>query len=196
MIRRHRARRHSHGFSLIELMVALVLGLLLTGASLGLLLAQLAEQRRQLLELRLTQDLRAAADVALRDLRRAGYRGDAADAVWQDGGGQPPPNPYSLVHPPAGSSTTAAGYAYSQGREDGVVSNDERPGLRHNSSNRSIDLRLSGAAIAPGSGDTWQALTDPAQIRITRVEIRHDEETISLLERCRVNVCPAGAGDC
>jgi type IV pilus assembly protein PilW len=189
-------RRHRQsGLGLVELLVAIGLGLFLVSAAATLFLAQMAEQRRMLLATRLTQDLRAAADLAVQDLRRAGYRGDAEGGVWQ-ADSEPTPNPYTVIYPNAGGSDSAVGYSYSRDAEDHLVTSNERFGLRLNSSSRTLDLRLSGAAIAPGSGDNWQALTDPKQIVVTRVLVRHDDQSMSLLTRCQATSCPTGSTDC
>lgn len=179
------------------MLVAIALGLFLVAAAAALLVAELAEQRRMLLETRLTQDLRAAADLAVHDLRRAGYWGDATSAVWQPGAATAlPANPYSLVYPSAGNRDSAVGYAYSIDTEDQLVTSNERFGLRLNAANHTLDVRRSGAAIAPGTGDRWEALTDPAQVRITRLQISSSEQAVSLLARCRITTCPSTATNC
>jgi type IV pilus assembly protein PilW len=179
------------------MLVAIALGLLLVAAAAALLVAELAEQRRMLLETRLTQDLRAAADLAVHDLRRAGYWGDAATAVWQPGTDAALSiNPYRVVYPSAGNRDSAVGYAYSIDTEDQLVTSNERFGLRLNAANHTLDVRRSGAAIAPGTGDRWEALTDPAQVRITRLQISSSEQTVSLLARCRIATCPSMATNC
>lgn len=178
------------GLGLVELMVSLALGLFLVASGAALLLGQMTEQRRQLIELQLTQDLRHATDLIVHDLRRAGYQGDAAAALRAT-------NPYTPIHPAPGDSTTAAGYSYHLDSPAGTVGSNERPGIRLHPTNRTLDLRTSGAATAPGSGDTWQALTDPARTRITALQIRHDDQTTSLLPGCRITTCPTdSSGTC
>lgn len=60
------------GLSLVELMVGVVVGLFVVAAASLLVSGQLAENRRLLIETQMQQDLRAAADIIGRELRRAG----------------------------------------------------------------------------------------------------------------------------
>lgn len=71
------------GFTLVELLVGLALGLLVLAAALTLLAQQTHEQRALLVEARLMQDLRSAADLVARDLRRAGHWADSGAGNWQ-----------------------------------------------------------------------------------------------------------------
>ena len=68
---------HQRGLSLIELMIGITVALFIAAAGGSLLVGQLREHRALALEARLTQDLRTAADLITRDLRRAGYWGNA-----------------------------------------------------------------------------------------------------------------------
>ena len=77
--------------SIVELLVGLAIGLFIVATGLTLLTGNLRENRSLLLEARLMQDLRTAADLVSRDLRRAGYWGAAVDGVWSDGASSVPP---------------------------------------------------------------------------------------------------------
>lgn len=59
------------GVSLIELMVALVAGLIVSGAALALIVAIIKSNADNIRATRLTQELRTTAEVIARDLRRA-----------------------------------------------------------------------------------------------------------------------------
>ena len=63
--------RNVRGFSMIELMVALVLSLLVAGAVLALVLAIIKSNRMTLQATRLNQELRATLAVVAADIRRA-----------------------------------------------------------------------------------------------------------------------------
>jgi type II secretory pathway component PulJ len=97
-------RRSTRGFSLVELMVALVAGLVVVGAVLALVVAIMESNRETLQATRLNQELRATLAVIANDLRRARSVEDPLTVAMAAGG-----NPYSAV------STAAAGcvvYAY------------------------------------------------------------------------------------
>ena len=66
--------RSNQGFTLIEIMIALALGLLIIGAAFAYFLSTLATSKAILAQSQLQQEIRATADLMQRDLRRAGYR--------------------------------------------------------------------------------------------------------------------------
>ena len=72
MLRQYRATpRKAAGFSLIELMIALVVGLIVVGAVLALIVSMIRANNQTIQATRLTQELRATAMVIASDLKRA-----------------------------------------------------------------------------------------------------------------------------
>jgi len=101
-VRNHATRQR--GFSLVELMVAMVLGLIVSGAVIALMIAIIHSNRLTLQSTRLNQELRATLAVIANDLRRARAVDDPLSMAVVPGG-----NPYRAV------STATAGcvvYAY------------------------------------------------------------------------------------
>ena len=70
------------GTSIVELLIGIAIGLFIAAGATLLLTSQIGDTRRLLLEAQVQQDLRAAADLMSRDLRRAGYWGNAYRHVW------------------------------------------------------------------------------------------------------------------
>lgn len=176
----HRQR----GFTLVELLVGLALGLLVVAAGMLLLAQQLHEQRALLIEARLMQDLRTAADLVARDLRRAGHWGDSGAGVWS-APSTPLTNPYAALAP-ASAASDAASYAYSRdATENHALDGNEQFGLRLR--NRAIELQL-------GAGN-WQALTDATLIEITALTITPTSEEIDLGSMCN-KPCPEADATC
>jgi prepilin-type N-terminal cleavage/methylation domain-containing protein len=104
------ARVPARGFSLVELMVALVAGLIVVGAVLALVVSIMESNRETLQSTRLNQELRATLAVIANDLRRARSVEDPLTVAVAVGG-----NPFAAV------STSTAGcivYAY-EGALDG-----------------------------------------------------------------------------
>jgi Tfp pilus assembly protein PilW len=64
--------RRNAGFSLVELMVAMVLALIVIGAVIALVLSMMRANNQTISATRLTQELRATAALMEADLRRAG----------------------------------------------------------------------------------------------------------------------------
>jgi len=86
----------TRGLSLVELMVGITIGLIVVAGATLLAASQLSENRRLLLETQVQQDLRAAADIIAREVRRGGYNATAHLNIWSpdEPTTQPSSNPY------------------------------------------------------------------------------------------------------
>jgi type IV pilus assembly protein PilW len=118
MLTFHSRRQRSGGVSLVELMVALVLGLIVAGAVLALVVAIIRSNRQTLQSTRLNQELRATLAVIANDLRRARAVDDPLTIAMQPGG-----NPYQAVRASmltADDGCIVYGYDADEDR-DGVV---------------------------------------------------------------------------
>jgi len=174
--------RTARGLSLVELLVGLAIGLLISTAGASLLVTQFREHRSAMIEMRLMQDLRTAADIVARDLRRAGHWGDAAAALPAAGASAPITNPYAALAP-SDAASNAVSFSYSRDTaENHVLDSNEQFGFRLR--NGAIELQL-------GAGN-WQALTDAGTLTVTAFDITPTVQTVSLLEHCRLP-CPAGS---
>jgi len=100
------------GFTLIELMIAMVLGLIVIGAVLALSLSMIRANNQTIAGTRLTQELRAVAGLMSGDLRRAGGVIDPLTVATANNGN--PANPFAAI-----STATAGciqyGYAGAEG---------------------------------------------------------------------------------
>lgn len=184
------------GLGLVELMVSLALGLFIVAVAMGLLLSQLKEQHRRLLDTRLQQELRAGLVLIEADLRRAGRWGTAEQGLWQaTSSAALPANPYATAVPDSASSPTL-GYTYSRdAAENQTVDTNERFGFRLHPTTRALELRTVGVALAPSAADTWQAVSDPQAVVFTELTVTPSLAVVSLGERCS-QPCPTGATDC
>ncbi|MBI5258736.1 MAG: prepilin-type N-terminal cleavage/methylation domain-containing protein [Burkholderiales bacterium] len=171
------------GLSLVELMVGVTVGMVVAGGALTLFARNLGGSRQLLLETRLNQDLRAAADLVTRDLRRAGYWGNAilgtkaigATAVTAQ-------NPYRTVATPSGSEIA---YEFSQGTENDTLDAGENFGFR-------LD---NGALQMQSTTGTWTSLTDNTAVTITAFAITPTVTTLDLGYLCP-KACGAGTPNC
>lgn len=73
----------SRGFSLVELMVALVAGMIVAGAVIAFTVSTVQSSAEYVTATRLTQDLRSTIDYVGRELRRAGYDQDYMSQLAQ-----------------------------------------------------------------------------------------------------------------
>ena len=173
------------GLGLVELLVGTAVGLLVVAATSALVVREVGEHRALRREARLTQELRHAADIVARDLRRAGWWAGAASGIAADDGVAGVANPYAF----AASSAIAASAVqvrYSRDAvENGVVDANERFGFR-----------LRNAAIELQLGETnWQALTDPQTVAVTAFIITPRIEETSLASFC-AEPCATGSIVC
>jgi len=138
----HSSRRDTSGFSLVEMMVALVAGMIVATALVAFMLSSMKSNGEYVQSTRLTQELRNTLDLATRDLNRAGYNDTALQFV-----ALPSTSPFSPVFIKDEGSTVTPGvnttyvnadtdgcviYAYDRsypnGTEDDPDLADNRPG--------------------------------------------------------------------
>jgi prepilin peptidase dependent protein B len=185
-LRKPGLRRAQRGLSIVEMMVGVAVGLIVVAAATIMVAAQLADNRRLLLETQVQQDLRATADIVSRDLRRAGYWGDAYRGTSSAGAGGIVVNPYRAVSPSASgatASTVTYEYANRNNPEDGVLTDDERLGFRLRSGVIETQLGL----------NNWQALTDAGALTVTVFNVTADKQQVVLA--CH-RACSAGLTPC
>jgi type IV pilus assembly protein PilW len=180
-----RARRAQRGLSIMELLVGITVGLIVTGGAVMLLAKNMAGSRLLLTESRLNEDLRNAADLLTRDLRRAGYWGNAMKGVTAIGfTSATTPNPYSTVTAPA--SADEVGYRFSR---DPGTDNDTLDG------NEQFGFRLVNEAIQMQAGSGWTDVTDKTAVKITRFQVTANETVVPLGDACPT-VCGVGTPNC
>jgi prepilin peptidase dependent protein B len=173
-----------HGLSLVELMVGLTIGLFVVAATLGVSAINLRENRKLLLEARLTQDLRTASDLITRDLRHAGYWAAAEQGVAVTAAAVTA-NPYAAMWPASDSSDTISFNYSREAVENNAVDSNDQIGYR---------LRAGVVEVHVGSGG-WQALTDSATFNVTEFGITSKVESIDLSGFCS-RACPSGNSGC
>lgn len=173
---RRRNLASQRGLSLVELLVGFAVALFVVIGSIALLVDQLRDSRRLLLEARVHQDLRAAADLITRDLRRAGY--------WQHApaGGA---NPYEEVATAGPEAAASVRYSFSRDAlENDSVDAAEATGFR-----------LGGDTLQTLNGGSWQAMTDPGTVRITHFSISPQVSVVPLGQFC-MPACAVGTANC
>jgi prepilin-type N-terminal cleavage/methylation domain-containing protein len=197
----NRAARQS-GFSLIELMIALVAGLIVSAALVAFTMSSFRSNGEYVLSTRLTQELRNSLDLVMRDLRRAGYDEGALGRLAQ--GTMSPFSPMLV-------EADCVVYAYDRDTandpalyHDGEIdlANGEVRALRrvdvdYNGSNVGvIEYAVSTDGLKPDcDGDTadydqfppqcndasnWCALSDPAILNITEFALADNSTTVGI----------------
>ena len=175
----------AQGVSLVELLIGIVIGLFIVGASLSALVTHLHESRTLVTQSRLMQDLRTVSDLVTRDLRRIGYWGAAGQGVWAapaaGSTASAIPNPYTTLT----TSTSSVTFRYSRDtQENNQVDSNEQFGYQLR--NGVLELQLGAAS--------WQAMTDIATMKVTRFDIVPTEERLSLAGSCTTACSPSDQG--
>jgi prepilin peptidase dependent protein B len=119
------AFRRQRGLSLVEMLVGVVVGLFIVGGATKLVVDNLHSNRRNLLETRVNQDLRAAADLIARDLRRAGYWQNSINGIWSTAGVAPTPNPHRTVTKAGSAELGTLAYSYAKNNNNSLDAGEQ-----------------------------------------------------------------------
>lgn len=165
--------RESAGMSLIELLVAITIGLLVVGAIVSLVVATMRTNTDNMRSVRLTQEMRGAMQLITRDLRRAGFSRNALEDV----GAGATANPFLDVDyddddGDGFDDDDCILYSFDSdigglSSVDGSQETAERYGVRYNADNLVIEYKNgsdSGCDVAAGwapmtDSGTWQVLS-------------------------------------
>lgn len=192
-------RSRQKGFSLVESMVGITLGLFVVTGALVLMSTMTKNNRDLMVETRLIQDLRTSSDLVARDIRRAGYWASAASGVYIPGSMAPiPQNAYRNIIPgscddasavaaalssPASTPTLSSlCYYIEQGTPNNATSTLEMFGFKLGTGPN--DGNKAGVLYSFVAGNTPQALSDPNTVIITQFNLIPSPMTISLSSNC------------
>jgi len=166
--------KNQRGLSIVELLVGVAVGLFILTGTLQLFADYVNNNRKLLLETRVNQDLRAAADLIARDLRRAAYWGNSTGGVVTTNS-QPVAaiSPYASVAQ-TGTAPIETNYSYSQGTENNTLDSAENFGFR-------LD---SGVLQFLQGGTNWQAITDGNTLTINNFTVAPVQRCLPLQQYC------------
>jgi len=168
------------GLSLIELMVAIVIGLIVVGGLTSLVVATLRTNNENMKMTRLTQELRGAMQLITRDLRRAGFSRDALLDVsagvmgnqfitiaYEDTDSDGFDDDGCLLYAYDGKPTVSAGAA-TVADVNGTLEADgsEQHGVRYDADNLLIEYKNGSASSCADTAD-WEPMTDKNSVEIT-----------------------------
>lgn len=172
-------KRNKFGFTLVEMMIALVISAFLFTAIISIFVSNLSHYRKVLNANKLNQQLIAVLDLMSNDIRRAGYWGNSATMI----GSHLNNNPFQ-----AGSNDITINganncilFTYDHD-ENGVLptintgTDDERYGFKLN--NGAIQGRSSVGGF-DCSSTNWENLTDTKVINITALVFTLSSSTVT-----------------
>lgn len=179
-----RCTSRSRGTSIIELMIGVTIGLVIVAGAAGLFATHLTQTKRQMMSARLNQELRAAADVVVRDLRRASYWKDAIQGTLAIGtGSATAQNPYRQVV--AGTGSIEYGFSR-DGTENNVLDSNEIFGFR---------MTNAGVLEMETTSGSWTPMTDINLVRVTAFTVTPVVTTLHLGDICP-KTCAIGSPNC
>jgi type II secretory pathway component PulJ len=168
----NRMQRSQRGLSMVELMVGVAVGLFVVAGATMVVSNQLGDNRRLMLETQIQQDLRAAADVIAKDLRRSGHWDAARTSVWHAG--------VTTVASNANTGLTHADPDTAQPLLPDIPASGVQFSYTRAGAIEQSGFRLRNGAIQMLLGGNWQALTDASTLRITKFEVELNSRDISL----------------
>lgn len=198
---------YSTGFSLTELLVAIAVGLVVVSGVLGIYVSTLRSNLDNLRMLRLNQELRAAMNIMVRDIRRAGFRGDGAIAprptslttlnpfaTYNLGGSPAASNNLKIYNAaaslvPAGTPGSCIVYTYDRapllvsGGTLGSVDDEDKFGFRLDTAGGVgvIQARNGGPGDTDCSYTSTQPITDDATVNISSLNFSLNDIPVPIL---------------
>jgi len=134
-----------NGFSLIELMIAILIGLIVLAATITIYIITIQSSSDTLRSAQLNQDLGIAMTIMTNDIRRAGYWGGAVT------GSDAKNNPFNDIQILDGGSCIL--YTYDGVNADGTLDTNEYYGFKLN--NGTIEIKSAGADNTDCAVGTW-----------------------------------------
>lgn len=170
----------NQGFSLVELLVGVAIGLVVATAMISFLMANSKANSQALQGIRLEYELKTAINLMTSDIRRAGFY--ASSRTMVDTGVNS--NPFMSVTTDLSTpSTSCLLFSYDL-NEDGLLpalgfaNSDERFGYRL--SNQTIQSRAPTDSVFSCNSGDWQDLTNPNLIQVTNLTFTLNNTTVPL----------------
>ena len=171
-----------HGFSVIEILIALVISTILLIGVVGLFISSVKSSRESLSMVQLHHELRTVMTRMANHIRRAGYWALAHHDVGSGANNNPFMAADTDLRIHGGNDCILLAYDFNK---DGTLpplntsSGDERYGYRLN--NQTIQSRPASAAFdCTASAASWDTITDPNIIAITALSFTATNKVIDL----------------
>lgn len=169
------------GFTLIEIMIALTLGLIVVGATISIYSTTVNSSANIIKSSRLNHDLESVMSLMISDIKRSGYWGGATAIV------DTRTNPFTGGNDNLfiSNDNSCILYGYDGNDGDGAVDNDERYGFKFE--NDTIRMRKTGTNNTDCTDGGWEEFIDGAQLTITSLFFSFtpiDDTVLNATSRC------------
>lgn len=155
----------AYGFTLIELMIAITLGLIVIGALVTFVVSSVTSYSDTARLTRLTQDLRTSLGIVVREVRRSGYDSlSVTRALTSED-----PSGYVLVK--ADEANNCVSYTYDRG-----VAATESRGFKLDTAKGVLQMKVASTTVDCASTSGWEDVSDPNIVEVTKFIPRLTEE--------------------
>jgi len=192
-------RHKQKGFTLIELMIALVLGLLVTATAINIYVKNMASQTQNLQLMALNQDMRAMMDLMVRDIRRSGFATSSPDTNFDCLKSNPFNKMGFFDSGTASVANPASCIVFAYNLNDNLVGNvctiesADRFGFRV--SNGTLQMKNGGGTEATCAAGTWEGISNSNVTITSEFTITSTELDITEMFADADGVCNVGE-DC
>lgn len=183
-------RRRQAGMGLVDMMIAMTLGLMLMAGLLTTYVSTIQGHNNVAKLTRLDHELQGLMDIMTRDIRRAGSNGNINFLATGA------PNPFTLSNPAAYKGEAANScliYSYDLDA-DGTLdtgTDDERFGFRLK--NKTVQMRRGGLdCVSDGKPTNWENITEEDVVEITELRFTNTSSTNELITSRKIEVVLSG----
>lgn len=148
------------GFSLVELMIAITIGLIIIGAVTLFTVRTMQAYSDHILSTRLTQELRTGMNLVVRELRRSGHDSTSVTRVLTTSSA----SGFDAV----GVAANCITYEYDRQVGGAGPDDTEIRGIRLNDG--VLQLNAVGDDVDCAEDDGWEDITDPEVVQVTKFE--------------------------
>lgn len=149
------------GFSLVELMVGLVVGLIVAGSALAFTVVTIRSYGENIRSTRLTSDLNDAMNLVVGEMRRAGYDSVSVGRLFTDD----VPSSFSTVA--VNGSCLSYSYDRGVGSPGDAAAASELRAIRLDAGTGTLQMDATSSSAGCGATGNWVDLTDPRVVQIT-----------------------------
>ncbi len=168
------------GFSLIELMISMAVGLILTSGVISMFTGSLKNTNEFVSLTKLDQDLQGVMDLIASEIRRTGYDGDSTVGGDTDFG--------------VDSNSTSSCYLYSYDDDNsgnvGQLDSNEKYGIRLTSK-----VVYFGTSVTNCSAGSWNAINDVNSIEISDLTFTYSDLCLNLVDNSDCTATTPNSGD-
>ena len=177
-------KRQQQGLSLVELMITITLGLLLMAALTAVFSNTLGVNSRSLKLSQLYEEATAIMDLVAGDIKRTGYRGDAAELIYDPANASTDFNDSIVIANVTGEALNSCILFDYDADGDGV-----HDGASEAFGYRLLEGRIQRRRSAAGcDAGGWENITTNDMIAVTGLEFSLTERMINLVNEQRITI--------